>query len=74
MLYPSIDKLLEKVDSKYSLVVAAAKRARGLREGAKSDLKLVKSHKQVGVALEEMYGDYISYEKIQPAENTAQDE
>ncbi|MFC0216062.1 DNA-directed RNA polymerase subunit omega [Paenibacillus chartarius] len=68
MLYPSIDKLLDKVDSKYSLVVAASKRARGLRDGAKSDLKNYKSHKQVGIALEEMYGDYISYEKIQPQE------
>ncbi len=39
MLYPSIDKLLDKVDSKYSLVVAASKRARFLRDGAKSELK-----------------------------------
>lgn len=59
MLYPSIDKLLEKVDSKYSLVVAASRRARLLREGEKSELKQPKSHKQVGVALEEIYGDYI---------------
>ncbi|MCD1257906.1 DNA-directed RNA polymerase subunit omega [Paenibacillus athensensis] len=65
MLYPSIDKLLDKVDSKYSLVVAAAKRARLLRDGAKSDLRAPKAHKYVGVALEELYGDYISYEKIQ---------
>jgi DNA-directed RNA polymerase subunit omega len=74
MLYPSIDKLLEKVDSKYSLVVAASKRARGLRDGAKTEMKQIKSHKQVGVALEEIYGDYISYEKIQPADQAAQDE
>jgi len=66
MLYPSIDKLLNKVDSKYSLVVAASKRARMLREGSKSDMRTSKSHKQVGFALEELYGDYISYEKIQP--------
>lgn len=66
MLYPSIDRLLDKVDSKYSLVVAAAKRARLLRDGAKSELKAQKSHKYVGVALEELYGDYIGYEKIQP--------
>lgn len=66
MLYPSIDKLLDKVDSKYSLVVAAAKRARLLRDGGKSELRQQKSHKYVGVALEELYGDYIAYEKIQP--------
>ena len=68
MLYPSIDKLLDKVDSKYSLVVAAAKRARSLRDGAKSELQNYKSHKNVGVALEELYGGYIRYEKVQPKE------
>lgn len=64
MLYPSIDKLLDKVDSKYSLVVAAAKRARMLRDGAKSEVRQKRSHKYVGLALEEIYEDYISYEKI----------
>lgn len=68
MLYPSIDKLLDKVDSKYSLVVAAAKRARLLRDGAKSELRNKKSYKQVGLALEEIYDDYISYEKLQSKE------
>ncbi|WP_223066468.1 DNA-directed RNA polymerase subunit omega [Paenibacillus caui] len=63
MLYPSIDKMLEKVDSKYSLVVAASRRARKLREGEKSELKGPKSHKQVGVALEEIYGDYIKIKR-----------
>jgi DNA-directed RNA polymerase subunit omega len=71
MLYPSIDKLLTKVDSKYSLVVAASKRARSLRDGANSDLRTWKSHKQVGFALEELYGDYISYEKIEPKESAS---
>jgi len=64
MLYPSIDKLLDKVDSKYSLVVAVSKRARKLREGTKSELRNPKSYKQVGVALEELYLDYIHYEKL----------
>lgn len=32
MLYPSIDQLMELVDSKYTLVAAAAKRARKLQE------------------------------------------
>ncbi|WP_026974792.1 DNA-directed RNA polymerase subunit omega [Alicyclobacillus contaminans] len=32
MLYPSIDRLMELVDSKYSLVVATSKRARALQE------------------------------------------
>ncbi|HZG54967.1 DNA-directed RNA polymerase subunit omega [Paenibacillus sp.] len=63
MLYPSIDKLVEKAGSKYLLVVAASKRARALREGAKSDLRSPKAHKHVGVALEEIHGEYITYEK-----------
>ncbi len=62
MLYPSIDKIMTKVDSKYSLVVAASRRARQLREGSESELPRPKSHKQVGVALEEIYGDYIKIE------------
>lgn len=32
MLYPSIDRLVGLVDSKYSLVVAVSKRARKLQE------------------------------------------
>lgn len=53
MLYPSIDKLMAMSDSKYSLVVLAAKRARQLLDG--SDPKLdAWSKKYVGVALEEM--------------------
>ncbi|MDO3409373.1 DNA-directed RNA polymerase subunit omega [Saccharibacillus sp. CPCC 101409] len=62
MLYPSIDKIMTKVDSKYSLVVAASRRARQLREGSETELQRAKSHKYVGVALEEIYGDYIRLE------------
>jgi len=62
MLYPSIDELVRKVDSKYTLVVAASKRARGLRDGKPSQLDNPKSHKVVGVALEEIYKDLVSVE------------
>lgn len=62
MLYPSIDEMMKKVDSKYSLVVAASRRARMLRDGMKSDLKGAKSHKYVGVALEEIYNDLLVVE------------
>lgn len=51
--------MMTKVDSKYSLVVAAARRARALREGGRTDVKSPKSHKFVGVALEEIYEDRI---------------
>lgn len=73
MLYPSIDKMLDKVDSKYSLVVAASRRARQLREGDKSELQQPKSHKQVGVALEEIYGDFIKIKRDE-GENQHADE
>jgi DNA-directed RNA polymerase subunit omega len=62
MLYPSIDELMQKVDSKYTLVVAAAKRARSLRDGAPTEMIAPKSHKVVGVALEEIYHDYVHVE------------
>lgn len=35
MIYPPISKLLEKTDSRYTLVVAVAKRARQLADVAK---------------------------------------
>lgn len=75
MLYPSIDEMLEMVDSKYTLVVAASRRARQLREGKKSDLKKPKSYKQVGIALEELYGGLITMERradIDEVENADQ--
>ncbi|MNN92680.1 DNA-directed RNA polymerase subunit omega [compost metagenome] len=64
--------MLGKVGSKYSLVVAASRRARQLREGEKSELKQPRSHKQVGVALEEIYGDYVQLRQgsqVEPDEN-----
>lgn len=64
MLYPSIDELVKKVDSKYTLVVAASKRARGLREGGTVGIGSPKSHKVVGVALEEIYQDAVKVEHL----------
>ncbi|GAB2026739.1 DNA-directed RNA polymerase subunit omega [Lactovum odontotermitis] len=53
MLRPSIDSLLEKVDSKYSLVVLEAKRAHELRAGDKATMGF-KSVKPTLQALEEI--------------------
>ncbi|MGZ9587001.1 DNA-directed RNA polymerase subunit omega [Paenibacillus marinisediminis] len=63
MLYPSIDELVKKTDSKYSLVVAASRRARQLREGDRTELHHPKSHKYVGMALEEIYDELILIEQ-----------
>ncbi|HLQ40818.1 MAG TPA: DNA-directed RNA polymerase subunit omega [Tetragenococcus sp.] len=54
MLKPSIDSLLEAVDSKYSLVLLASKRAHELDNGAKPTLEHFDSVKSVGQALEEI--------------------
>lgn len=53
MRYPSIDQLLEVVDSKYKLAYIAAKRAKTIQfEG--TSLEEYKCVKPVGVALEEV--------------------
>lgn len=61
MIYPSIDQLLTKVDSKYSLVVVAARRARELL--ASESFNEPKGHKSVGIALQEIMDDKISYKR-----------
>lgn len=56
MLYPSIDNLLLKIDSKYSLVTVAAKRARQMQQDNDNGvLEHYQSDKYVGKALEEIY-------------------
>ncbi|KFN93746.1 DNA-directed RNA polymerase omega subunit [Tetragenococcus muriaticus PMC-11-5] len=54
MLKPSIDSLLESVNSKYSLVLLASKRAHELDAGANPTLDKFDSVKNVGKALEEI--------------------
>ena len=54
MLYPSVDSLKGKVDSKYTLVTLAAKRARELQEKENELLHSYRSVKSVGRALEEV--------------------
>ncbi len=64
MLYPSIDKLLEKIDSKYTLVTVSSKRAREMKEN-KERGPLIEdpvSVKPVGIALEEILHDKLTYE------------
>lgn len=54
VIYPSIDKMLLIVDSKYKLVHIAAKRARQIDEDKYYQLKQYKSKKSIGKALEEV--------------------
>ncbi len=62
MIYPSLDVLVDKVDSKYTLVVLAAKRAREIMNGEAS-LVDSKSNKPVTVALEEVAQGRIVFER-----------
>ncbi|MBG9983804.1 DNA-directed RNA polymerase subunit omega [Aerococcaceae bacterium DSM 111022] len=54
MLYPSIDKLNEKVPSSYSLIILASKRAHEMQEYKNYHLDSYESVKPVGKALEEV--------------------
>lgn len=60
MIYPPISSLLSKVDSRYTLVVETAKRARQLVDGAHK-LTKCSSDKPVTVALNEINEDKITY-------------
>lgn len=53
MIYPSADKIDKQVESKYALVILAAKRAKQLKEGSKSLIK-TDSTNPLTVALEEI--------------------
>ncbi len=60
MIYPSINDLMKKVDSRYTLVVETAKRARQLVDGA-NKLTKVNSDKEVTIAIQEIAEDKITY-------------
>lgn len=73
MIYPKIDDLLTKVDSKFTLVIEAAKRARELNDyfnavrrrelpRASSPRVEVSSQQPLTVALEEIAQDELTYE------------
>lgn len=65
MIYPSVDELMKKFDSRYSVVIAASKRARELEDKENSAEPLVKttSEKPVTIAVEEIYEGKIDYSK-----------
>lgn len=61
MLYPSIDRLLEKVDSKYRLVIIASQRAKEMQTKEEYLLTKYKSKKCIGKALEEVNEGEVYY-------------
>ena len=77
LLYPAIDVLKTKVDSKYTLAIMAAKRARDLIDG-KPQLTIADNTKPISIATAEIADDLISYDRHEdeeaeePAEETAE--
>ncbi len=65
MIYPSIDKILNIVDSKYALVYIVANRSKEMKKKNYYQMKEseYKSAKPIGRALEEVYANLIHVKK-----------
>ena len=63
MITPSVDELMKMYDSRYSVVIAAAKRARELddKENGAEPLVKTESKKSVTIAVEEIYHGKIKF-------------
>lgn len=61
--HPSLETLLKKVDSKYTLVVLAAKRARQITEERERGVIGSGAPKPVTVALEEIVDGKVTYRR-----------
>ena len=67
LLYPAVDVLKEKVDSKYTLAILASKRARDLVDG-KPRLTLTDNDNPLSIATAEVADDLISYDRVEEQE------
>ena len=63
LLYPSINEIRKKADSRYTLVVLAAKRARDIIDVKPMLVEDGNVEKPVSVAAEEIAEDYITYKR-----------
>ena len=63
MLYPSINEIRKKADSRYTIVVLAAKRARDITRGVPK-LTEADADKPVSIAANEIAEDLITYSRI----------
>ena len=73
MLDPSVNKLREKVDSRYTLCMLAAKRARDLI-AKKPALTEVQSERPVSQAANEIAEDLITYRRVEEPEEAVEAE
>lgn len=62
MLYPSINEIRKKADSRYTIVILAAKRARDIIDG-KPILTEVETERPVSIAANEIAEDLITYKR-----------
>ncbi len=62
MLYPSINEIRKKADSRYTIVIMAAKRARDIIDG-KPILTEVENDRPVSLAANEIAEDLITYKR-----------
>ena len=72
MVEPTIDKLLTKADSKYSLVCAAAKRAREIANLAAENGEKLEA-KPVGMAVQQIYDEGIAAKAAEAEAETAEE-
>jgi DNA-directed RNA polymerase subunit omega len=63
LLYPPINEIREKADSRYTLVVLAAKRARDLIAGKPALVDVSDAGVPISVAAEEIMEDLITYSR-----------
>ena len=63
MIKPSVDELLEMVDSRYTLVVEVAKRARQLIDGATPLIENDSFLRPVSIATHEVHEGKVTYER-----------
>lgn len=68
MLYPSINEIRKKADSRYTLVILAAKRARDIIDG-KPILTDVDIDRPVSIAAHEIAENLITYRRDEDAQD-----
>jgi DNA-directed RNA polymerase subunit omega len=69
MIYPPMSSLLDKVDSRYTLVIMTAKRARMLTNGARK-VTDYPSTKDVTLAIHEIKEGKVTYHRVQRQQPT----
>ena len=63
LLYPAVDELKTKVDSKYTLAIMTAKRARDITDNKPHLISGMDDAKPLSIATAEVSEDYISYKR-----------